>query len=188
MLPLVISAIEDDGDREFITRLYKDHYHLMKQVALKFGAGTAADDMVQDALVKLIEKVRVLRSMSQPAVITYSLMTVKSITINRRRRKQVENRVGYQGDNEQAIDMAADMDANPSHLFFHKIKYEELYRAIRQLPDRDRELLMYKYFMDKTDREIGSLMGMKAEIVRTALSRARRRALELIRKEESANV
>ena len=55
--------------------------------------------------------------------------------------------------------------------------------ALRQLPERDRMFIYYKYFENTTNREIARRMGMNENTVSAALSRARQK-LKTILKDE----
>ncbi len=63
-LPLIILAIENDGDRAFMEKLYLDHYRLMRAAARKvLMTGDDADDVVNEALIRLIGKISVLKAL-----------------------------------------------------------------------------------------------------------------------------
>ena len=63
MVPFCILAIENEDDREFMTRLYLDYSRLMQQQITKIVQDEwAAEDLMQTTLVKLIDKVQDLRT------------------------------------------------------------------------------------------------------------------------------
>jgi RNA polymerase sigma factor (sigma-70 family) len=45
-------------------------------------------------------------------------------------------------------------------------------RAVRQLPGRQREALVLRYYLDLPEREIARLMGLRPSSVRSATARA----------------
>ena len=52
VMPLVIQAIEDDDDRQFMERLYYDHSRLMYATAWKYSAyKIEVEDVVSDSCV-----------------------------------------------------------------------------------------------------------------------------------------
>ena len=52
--------------------------------------------------------------------------------------------------------------------------------AMERLPLRDQDVLRMKYLSDMTDAEIAEILGIERVTVRVALSRARKRAYQLM--------
>lgn len=64
MLPLIILAIEDESDREFMARLFQENQRMMFQRTLDILHNVQdAEDAMQTALERLIDKIATLRSM-----------------------------------------------------------------------------------------------------------------------------
>jgi RNA polymerase sigma factor (sigma-70 family) len=49
---------------------------------------------------------------------------------------------------------------------------EEVMRAVRQLPDRQREALVLRFYLDLPEPEIARVMGIRPGMVRSATYRA----------------
>ena len=49
---------------------------------------------------------------------------------------------------------------------------QEVMRAVRQLPARQREALVLRFYLDLPEREIARLMGLRPSSVRSAIARA----------------
>ena len=49
---------------------------------------------------------------------------------------------------------------------------QEVLRAVRQLPDRQREALVLRFYLDLPDPEIARIMGIRPGTVRSATHRA----------------
>ena len=65
LFPAVIAAIENDDDRAFMEKLYLDHRYLMFKVARGIvDSPHAAEDMVAEACVSLIENIDTLRKIN----------------------------------------------------------------------------------------------------------------------------
>ena len=57
MYPMIIMTIENDSDREFMERLYKNYYPLMKKKAYDITRDNdVVEDIINDATIRLIEK------------------------------------------------------------------------------------------------------------------------------------
>lgn len=79
MVPFCILAIENEDDREFMTRLYLDYSRLMQQQITKIVQDEwAAEDLMQTTLVKLIDKVQDLRTKDRNHLINYIISACKN--------------------------------------------------------------------------------------------------------------
>lgn len=88
MVPFCILAIENEDDREFMTRLYLDYSRLMQQQITKIVQDEwAAEDLMQTTLVKLIDKVQDLRTKDRNHLINYIISACKNQARNYMRDK-----------------------------------------------------------------------------------------------------
>ena len=55
--------------------------------------------------------------------------------------------------------------------------------AIRRLPEREKEIMLMKYFRELTDVEIAAETGLREVSVRVHLSRARKHLAEMLKNE-----
>ena len=62
---------------------------------------------------------------------------------------------------------------------------EEIRDAIRRLGDRDRDILMMRYFREMSDREIGRELDLRPTAVRVRMSRARKHLVMLLQGREA---
>lgn len=64
---------------------------------------------------------------------------------------------------------------------------ESLSDAVLRLPDREKDILYFKYILEKTDAEIAEDLSIRPDSVREYLTRARRAAKRLMEQEENQN-
>lgn len=92
MIPYFILAIEDLDDREFMSQLYVDFHRLMCHEARKIAKNDwTAEDIVQDTLLKLIDKVSLLRSLPERRLVNYIISATKNTAYNYFRKKSHED-------------------------------------------------------------------------------------------------
>jgi RNA polymerase sigma-70 factor (ECF subfamily) len=185
VIPIAISSIADDGDRLFMTRLYTDFHALMLRRALAIvGSREDAEDAVSDACVKLLGKLPTLRALERPALATYVVHTVKSVAIDLVRRRDTKQNHEFLGQDGDAAEAVADVGdgSDFESLVLDAEAAKAAVRHLDRLDERDMDILKYKYVLDMTDKEIAPLMGVKPQSIRGLLTRARRNALELLRK------
>lgn len=60
---------------------------------------------------------------------------------------------------------------------------QAVFAALRQLPERDRLFIYYKYYMNITNREIARRMGMNENTVSAVMARARQKLRGLLAEE-----
>ncbi|WP_175460731.1 sigma-70 family RNA polymerase sigma factor [Paenibacillus sp. cl6col] len=68
-------------------------------------------------------------------------------------------------------------------MIFRREDRQEIFSRLSKLTDRDKTLLYYKCNMDMKDSEISRQLGIPVNNVRQYLTRARRRALNLLKNE-----
>lgn len=68
-----------------------------------------------------------------------------------------------------------------------RLGYEDIMRAIGQLPEKYRDVLKLRCLYQHSPAEVGELLGIPANTVNQRFARAKVKLLELLRKEEICN-
>lgn len=183
MIPFCILVIENDDDRDFMISLYNNYKNLMFFEVGKIVKGEYdREDVVQDVLIKLIDKISLLRSRSHDQQINYIISACKHTALNYIRDHSSRTEVSY----EDYIDLP-DTDHDGHEMDLRMIKGEELETLRRMLPkmdSRSQRLLEGYYFLDMPMAELAKELKIKPSSVRMSLTRARKRALELLQEAE----
>lgn len=178
MLPLIILAIEDESDREFMARLFQENQCMMFQRTMDILHNVQdAEDAMQTALERLIDKIAKLRSMEDERRQTnYIAATCRNTALTHLRKLKNYNLFEF---DEETICMD-----DEEHVIESQLVREDLCRRFGdvwpQLEERYRILLEGKYILDKSDEELAEDFGMKPDSVRMALCRARRSAKKML--------
>ena len=85
-------------------------------------------------------------------------------------------------DDEEFLELQAPLLSIDEQLLQMEQK-EMLVRVLESLSEEDRILLEGKYILEQSDRDLAALLGCKPSSIRMKLTRARRRALNLIGEE-----
>ncbi len=183
MMPNCILAIEDDDDRAFMEDLYLSYESLMYDTVygiLKHPAD--AEDVVQSALLKLIDKIQLLKTRSRDQMVNYVITTCKHKAYNYIRDNKTQRGLVFED-----CDGIPDTGAEEEHAMdLHFIRREELDCLARVWPrmdERSQYMLEAYYILEMSTKEIGGELGIKPGSVRMALTRARQKAYELLEKE-----
>ena len=178
MIPLVILAIEDDDDREFMEAFFQKYERLMYSEIYKFTSEpTDAEDILQTVLVKLIEKVKLLRSMDRNPRVNYLITTIKNTSINMvYRRRQIDSLDDidwFDKNQPQAPNTVEDMVFRREAVF----RMEAIWPL---LDEKSRFLLRARYFLGMNQEEIAAELNIKPDSVRMEMSRARKKVRDLL--------
>ena len=183
MIPVCILAIEDESDRVFMTALFIQYQKLMYSTILKVTTDAwLADDIFQITLENLIKKIDLLKSLDRDHLVNYILVASRNTAYN---VSQYQRRESARYDPEC---YAGDYSLNGFDVEGYVIEKSQssVLRSIcPKLDSRTKFILESKYILEKTDSEIAKDLGIEPASVRMALSRARRKAQDLMEKELS---
>lgn len=183
----MVFNLKDSSDQAFIDKLSRDYKRLMFLTAKKYTSNLSdQEDIIQDALLKLMNKVSVIRPLPCYILAGYVVSTIRNTAINFLKRQGREQRRCGSLEDESFVE-----GESPSldELLILAEQREDLWGRWNDLPEKDRVLLEGKYIFDCTDEELAVRLNCKASNIRMRLSRARRRAIKLlIEREEGAEL
>ena len=139
------------------------------------------EDIVQESLRKLIEKTSLLRRFQRPILASYIVSTVRNTSIDylkmwqeeKDRLVNLDDLTSQEVRNSQSIDETLILQEEMEHLK----------KVWSKLDTETRMVLEGKYILGYDNEKISQLLGCRPSSVRMRLTRARRKALELMRKE-----
>ena len=187
MLALLTAAIENPDDREFMTQFYLEYERLMyATVRKRLTDPEAAKDIVQECVIRLIPKIPFLSHMSRSKRRAQA-PPVRNATINYMRKQGRTDGRCCSLEEQEEQDMAIPEPSLDERIMLAEQK-ERLMQIWSSLPEEDRLLLEGKYILGYTDAELADMLGCKKSSVRMKLTRARRRAFQLMTEEEGDKV
>lgn len=176
-----LAMLEDESDKEYITGLYQTYYPLMKKRAYSITRDyNVVDDLIQDAFLKLIPKIHLLRSLNCYKTTSYLVYTIKHVCIDYIRKKARYDKHAYSGSSEDIADLIPDLQAATEENYIQDEENENIEKALFQLSERDRHLLYFKYNMGMSDKEIAKMLDIPVQHVRQYAARARHRAFDIL--------
>jgi RNA polymerase sigma-70 factor (sigma-E family) len=135
---------------------------LIRLAYLMLGDRAAAEDVVQDAFFGLY------RNWARLADPSGALAYVRSSVLNGCRTALRRRALGQRVTAHQPL--AGPDEAEAAVL--SREERQEVMRAVRRLPDRQREALILRFYLDLPDPEIARIMGIRPGTVRSATHRA----------------
>ena len=188
MLALLSVSIEDPNDREFMTQFYLQYERLMYATVLKrLPDQEAAKDIVQDCVIKLIPRIPFLRRQERCVNASYVVSTVRNTTINYMRKQGRTDGRCCSLEEQDEQDMVMPGPSLDERIILEEQK-DRLMQIWSNLPDEDQLLLEGKYILGYKDAELADMLGCKKDSIRMKLTRARRRAFQLMTEEEGDRV
>ena len=149
----------DTDERDFTCFVRENTSALMRTAYLLTGDGSAAEELVQDTLVRLYPKWQLVQAADVP--IAYVRRSLANGFVNHTRRaSRRETAVEF-------IPELPDIDDRPGQLDDR----DQLWAMLRTLPERQRAALVLRYFHDLPDDEIGTALGCRIGTVRSLVSR-----------------
>ena len=179
LLPLVISAIEDDDQRSFMEQVYIDHQLAMYRTALRItGNRTDTEDIVQTACLKLCNKIPLLMGLECCNLEPYIVITVRNTAIDFLRQRRRRDELLWA--EEDYADSLLEIDPAVEDRLLIEAGEGKLSLAIRKLSEKDRNLLERKYILLQEDTEIALALGVRINTLISSLSRVRKRLAKLL--------
>jgi RNA polymerase sigma-70 factor (sigma-E family) len=158
-----IPVIDQPTSGTTLTDAYRTHYRsLVKLAGLLLDDRGACEEVVQDAFVSVFGKGRSLREPDRlPA---YLRSAVLNGARSRLRKRDVRRRLAVVRDDAGA---AAQPEAGALRADDRRVVLE----AMRRLPERQREVLVLRYWLDLSEADIAETLGISAGTVKTHASR-----------------
>jgi len=148
-------SVTGDSDREEFFRVFHSQYGQLVRLARLLGAGEDAEDLVQTAFVNCFRRGRLLEAGTAGA---YLNRTVVNLCRSRWRRRRVAANYPWLHPRETAS--ATDVETQIV-----------VRRALGQLPRRQREAIVLRYFADLTEADTAAAMRVSKGAVKSYTSR-----------------
>lgn len=186
MITSTFSSDNELSDKEFMVHLYTKYENLLFYTVQKYiSERGSVEDVVQESLVKLHEKIRTIKPMPEIVLASYIRSTVRNTAIN------ILKSTGYEEDRQISTENIIDvMDEHALSLdtLMQISRYRELLSKIwPELSKEEQFLLEGKYILGYSDRELSTELCCQPSSVRMKLTRARRHALSILASREGVN-
>jgi RNA polymerase sigma-70 factor (ECF subfamily) len=159
-------------------RFYENSVTRMYLEAVKYVSDReTAEDVVSEAVVKLVEKADLLQQIDRNKRLPYAITTVRHMAYRHLRQKNRLELTSF----EALEELLPSADGEPAD---DKILKEQRKTRLRELlaaiPAEDRLLLEEKYVLLWSDEEIAKTLDIRPNSVRMRLTRAKRRVADAL--------
>lgn len=173
-----MADIEGDSDESLMARIQRgDHQAfaiLVRRHTQKFYAGAyrvvgdryEAEDIVQDAFLKLWDKPQAWDAARGAKFTTWFYRVVTNLSIDRKRRKRPVA-------NSDVLEMMADAAPRADAALGDAQEREILERAIQALPDRQKAALNLCFYEGMSNKDAAQILGVGIKALESLLMRAK---------------
>lgn len=154
------------GDRdESVARLFDEHYRgLCRLAGLLLSDSAAAEEIVQEAFLRTFSSWwRVRHPERAQWYLRTSVVNLCRSKLRRRYSEDRGNRVTWYDEDRRSVTDATDLSDDAAMLV----------ELVRQLPPRQREAVVLRYYEDLPEAEIARVLGCAIGTIKSQLSKAR---------------
>lgn len=162
-------------DDESFASVFNEHHRPAVRLAyLLTGDAGQAEDIVSEAFAKVFVQWRKGRVEDVGPYLRRAVANQANSKLRRRylERREASRRTGDDRGVRTVDEQAADRDA--------------VWQAIQRLPDRQRQVVVLRYYEDLSEAETAEVLGISAGTVKSSLSRGLSRLEELLASSSSA--
>lgn len=173
MIPIIILAIENEADRSFMEQIYFHYRKLMYSQALKIVHNMwDSEEIVQSAVVSLVEQVDLLKTLSRDKQTNYIITVIKNEAYTFL-RKQHRNRSISLDDDELNLYNYLESPTQVDEALIREATSAEFHSAWQRIKSKNRDILTWRYYLGYTHEQIAEELKIKPDSVRMVLTRAR---------------
>lgn len=178
LFSIILTYVEEESDKEFITRIFNEYVRLMMKTAGKYFCDEPSkEDIVQDSLIKMIRHIDKLRKLDSCSLASYLVIIVRHTAIDHLGKLQKENSIiDTTSDNNYLLSVPDEGIPLDEHIY-RLDRIGKLTSVWPRLSETERVLLESKYLLNFSDAELAQIIGCKTDSIRMMLTRARRHAM-----------
>lgn len=190
---LVSRALEQDRDAiDQLFQRYRDRLRaaLRKLIGPKYRVLMAdSEDATHDAILSALRRLHLFEYRGEGSFLAWLLKGAEFEILRRIRALETQKRAAVAGLvelDDGGADQVPARDATPSQVHDESELAERIRQALQRLPDREREIIVLRRYLELDTAEICAEMGLPSEgSVRALLSRAQARLAGLLSRRES---
>ena len=182
-VPVLVLAMLNDSDREFLQELYFQHRKTMYHVARKHFADKPEEleEVISITLERMCRYVKKLREVPSNKMKAYVVLMVENVSRNQLRQIIREREQGTIPFDDSNLCNMNNVSVDPYETLFDYADAKTLLASFQGLSQRDQDLIWMRHVERMDYTEISDELHMNAGAVRTALSRAKNRLEEIAR-------
>lgn len=161
---------------QFIEAIYNRYKVPLYGVIRKYlGCKDSMDDVFQEVIVRIIKNAELLSTLPQPKLEAYIFLVARRVAIDHLRTLSKEDVIYLERD--AVLDILSCGNRHTATQM-DSVGKVDLIIMMEKIPAEDRILLIGKYYLELSSKEIADLVGCPPTTVRSRIFRARKKLLE----------
>jgi len=136
------------------------------------------EDVVQEVWVNLFNKIEIIKEFNEGRLATYIINTTRHTAINYKTKSDREDRRKYNVTMEYTY--IPDTSQSPDEIVLANEENAIIKEKLDMLPERDRDMLVCKYYMDMDARSMAEIFNMKVKDIHTYMHLAREKLKKVL--------
>ena len=177
-----MNTTENTENLDKVAEIYSTYKDYMFSLTAKYVPDSADyEDVVQDALMRLIQNASALKKLDTARTITYISLTVRSAALDYRDKRKCQHKYVEDRPYEEVLifNRLKDSANSVEESVLREEENEMVRQAIQKLPERLRMILISKYYLELEEEELITLLGYRKQSLHTLM----RRAKQMLQKE-----
>lgn len=157
------------AQKDQVARLYEEYKRPMWRYANHIlHDEQLADDVVQSAFQKIIEKIDLISSLNCNKLHSYIVIVVRNLSYTAYNQRKKRTHLPL----DDLAESIPDLEDSPEDTLVRLCEYEDIKAAQKKLHTSYKDVLTMKFVYQYSDEEIAQLMGIKPASVRVVTCRA----------------
>ncbi len=177
----LVEIIRQGKIRAYKELIKRYRYKLLAYLYRLTGNKEEAEDLLQNVFVKFynnIEKIDTTRKFSSWI---YRIAHNEAINFLKRRSQHYWISIDDIQSSKDKLEIT-DLEKSPIDAWLKKELKQEMDKALEKIPIKYKEVLMLRYYHDKSYEEISEILGKPVNTVGTLLNRAKKKLMEIMKK------
>lgn len=171
-------AFLSPNDEVFFLQFYESYESFIVYYARKRSPPALDyEDIVQDTVLRLLANISTIRELNHPQLCKYLSLTVLTAVLDAAKRMDHETTVPLDEEMLDAVYGKAADQTDAVTVLSAKLEVE---RLKKDLPARDWLVLEGKYIQGYSQEELGAMLGIRPDSIRTILVRARQKSRDIL--------
>lgn len=173
MLPILLMALETEHERKTFTKIYEQYNNQFFTTAYRITQNyEMAEDAVHNTFEKIIKNKEKVFALSSEAFRRIYITAVKNVAIDLMRREKKLYSTKTLDDLEAELDSGG---LSPDLQAVQNADYEAMKRHVRGLDEELKSILIMKYALGRSYKEIGDALGLTSKNVDNKLISAKKK-------------
>ncbi len=184
MLTIYLSMLDTDQKKQKMTDLYEEHKNSLFYYAMKIMKNQGmAEDAVHNAFISIIEKKEKYLNLDSRDFRRSAVIIVRNKCIDILRKQK-----HYANKSIEELEIYLELDQVPvDEQVIFASEYELIRKYLNSIDEISKQVLLMKYILNMSYKEIGEELSMTPKHVDTRIMRAKGKVRKLIEKDVKYN-